>query len=279
MYFKKVLTLLLFAVILSACGVKKESQSGSVKTNPANSKVLLNELEFAKRPFISLVPHTTNRLFTFYAQNLNTASEASIDLEYQSGDLLKGIKANIEPPISDKYIKAIILGSCSTGGKCSFDKDLKTGTSKLRMKFPGLPETHLLKGDFTFILGQQSLPDGKVSFVPSKVSAKDNLIMMNSFGIPKTLDKEVVLYPIVFSATSDKSIAGELNISAPTATSAYIYDGQTYQPIKSAVKDGTHSITLNQKPWIMSAEITRDDEKGSKESLNLYLVGPIVLVK
>ena len=103
--------------------------------------------------------------------------------------------------------------------------------------------------------------------------------MMDSFGLPKPTDKQVVLYPLIFSATSDKNIAGELKITAPEATSALIYDGQSFQPLKSNLKDGVHTIALNQKPWTMSAEITRDDEKGSKESLTLYLVGPIILVK
>lgn len=278
MNFKKILTIALIATLLSACGAKKETGENK-KNNPSTSKVLLNELNFSDRPFLSLVPHSTNRLFTFYAQNLNKATEASIDLEYQSGDLLKGIKANIDTPISESYSKGIILGSCSTGGKCSFDKDLKTGTTKLRMKFADKPETHLLKGDFTFVLGQPSLPDGKVSFIPAKSIAKDNLIMMNSFGLPKAFDKEVLHYPVVFSSTSDKAITGELSIVVPTTTNAFIYDGNNFVPLKSTAKDGKILINLNQKPWTLSTEIVRDDEKGSKENLTLYLVGPIVLTK
>lgn len=278
MNFKKILTIALVATMLSACGAKKETTE-TKKNNLNTSKVLLNELNFSQRPFISLVPHSTNRLFTFYGQNINQAEEASIDLEYQSGDLLKGVKANIESPIPNNYSKGIILGSCSTGGKCSFDKDLKTGTSKLRMKFPGKPEIHLLKGDFTFILGQPNLPDGKVSFSPSKSSQKDNLIMMNSFGLPKPFDKEVILYPVIFSSTSDKAVSGQLTLNSPTASNAYIYDGSSYQPLKFTSKEGNLVIDLNQKPWTLSAEITRDDEKGSKENLNLYLVGPIILTK
>lgn len=278
MNFKKIFTVILVGIMLSACGAKKDT-TDTKKNNPATSKVLLNELGFTDRPFISLVPHSTNRLFTFYGQNLNKAAEASIDLEYQSGDLLKGIKANIDTPIMERYTKGIILGSCSTGGKCSFDKDLKTGTTKLRLKFADKPEIHLLKGDFTFVLGQPSLPDGKVSFTPAKASAKENLIMMNSFGLPKAFDKEVLLYPIIFSSTNDKIISGDLSLVAPTATMAYIYDGNNYVPLKSTIKDGTVLISLNQKPWTLSAEIVRDDEKGSKENLVLDLVGPIILTK
>lgn len=275
---KKVVVALVVTTILSACKAKTQPTTDA-NTNQNNTKVLLNELDFSKRPFISLVPHSTNRLFTFYAENISSAQKASLDIEYQSGDLLKGVNANLETPIPNEYIKAIILGSCSTGGKCTFDKDLKSGTTKLKLQYQGDNVIQLLKGDFTFILGQSNLPDGKVAFKASKQNLKDNIIMMDSFGLPKPTDKEVVLYPLIFSSTTDKNISGDLTITAPTATNAYIYDGQSYQPLSSTISDGVFKISLNQKPWSTTAEITRDDDHGNKESVTLYIVGPIILTK
>ncbi len=277
MTFKKIIPVIILGLLLSGCGTKKTADIK--KTNPTGSKILINELPLKDKPFVTLVPHSTNKLFTFVGLNINKAQESSLDLEYQSGDLLKGVTANIDSPIPQTFIKAIILGSCSTGGKCSFDKDLKTGTTKLRLKFAGQDAIQLLKGDFTFVMGQPSLPDGKVAFEPAKLTAKENIIMMNSFGLPKVFDKELALYPVVFSATNDKLIVGQLSLTATGVTSAYIYDGTDYQPLKTTTKDGKTVISLSQKPWSMSAEIVRDDEKGSKESLNLYLVGPILLAK
>lgn len=273
-----VLAVLLVVGVIVGLATKKNKTTDTPKSNPSGSKILINELPLSERPFITLVPHATNRLFTFVGVNINKAVESTIDLEYQSGDLLKGVKANIDAPIPETFVKAIILGSCSTGGKCSFDKDLKTGTTKLRLKFAGQNVIHLLKGDFTFVTGQPSLPDGKVVFEPSKATAKENLIMMNSFGLPKKFDQEISLYPVVFSSTNDKLVSGQLTLTA-SATSALIYDGTDYQPLKTSTKDGKIIISLSQKPWLMSSEITRDDEKGSKESLNLYFVGPIILIK
>jgi hypothetical protein len=277
MNLKRLLPIFIFALLLSGCGAKKTTNSTG--TPSMSTKLLINELSLKDRPFTILVPHATNRLFTFVTIGADKAQAASLDLEYQSGDLLKGARASIASPISSPFIKAIILGSCSTGGKCTFDKDLKSGTQKLKLSFAGQDVTHVLKGDFVFLSGQKNLPDGKVVFEPSKLTAKENLIMLNSFGLPKPTDNEILLYPVVFSSTNAKAITGTLTFNLAGVTSAAIYDGSVYQPLKISQKDNAVTVALNQKPWSMNAEIVRDDDKGAKESLTLYLVGPIVLYK
>lgn len=260
-------------------GSGKKQATSVAKQSPLTTKILINELPLSDRPFTVLVPHPTNRLFTFVTIGADKAQTASLDLEYQSGDLLKGARASIESPIASPFIKAIILGSCSTGGKCTFDQDLQSGTEKLKLTFAGQDATHLLKGDFVFLSGQTNLPDGKVVFEPSKLTAKQNLMMMNSLGLPKATAKEILLYPVVISSTNDQTISGTFTFNQAGVTSAVIYDGATYQPLKITVKDSTVTVVLNQKPWSMNAAITRDDEKGTKESLTLYLLGPIILYK
>ncbi len=279
MKYKHILPVLVFALLLAGCGPKKATTAPENKNQALITKLLVNELPLNERPFTVLVPHATNRLFTFVTLGADKAQSAALDLEYQSGDLLKAARASIDSPIANPFIKAIILGSCSTGGKCSFDKDLKSGTMKFKLTFPSQDVTHVLKGDFVFIAGQNNLPDGKVIFEPGRLSAKENLIMLNSFGLPKPAEKETLLYPIVISSTNDKLITGTLTINQSGVTSAAIYDGTVYQPLKIVQKDNVVTVALNQKPWSMKAEIVRDDEKGSKESLTLYLLGPIVLYK
>lgn len=279
MKIKHLLPILIFALLLSGCGPKKTATNDTNKNQGLTTKLLINELPLAQRPFTVLVPHATNRLFTFVTIGADKAQAAALDLEYQSGDLLKGAKASIDSPISSPFIKAIILGSCSTGGKCSFDKDLKSGTMKFRLGFAGQDVTHVLKGDFVFVTGQKNMPDGKVNFEPGKLTAKENIILMNSFGLPNNADAQLALYPIVISAVNDKNIVGTLTVNQSGVTSAAIYDGSGYIPLKYTEKDGKLTFNLNNKPWSMKAEIVRDDDKGAKESLSLYLLGPIVLYK
>ncbi len=273
-----ILPVIAFAILLAGCGPSKTTIVNS-KNPSLSTKLLMNELPLAQRPFTVLVPHSTNRLFTFVTIGADKAQAAALDLEYQSGDLLKAARASIDSPIANPFIKAIILGSCSTGGKCSFDTDLKSGTMKFKLNFAGQDVTHVLKGDFVFVMGQNNLPDGKVVFTPGKPSAKENLILLNSFGLPKPAEKETLLYPVVISSTSDKLINGTMTFNQAGVTSAAIYDGTSYQPLKISQKDNTVTVALNQKPWSMNAEIVRDDNKGAKESVALYLLGPIVLYK
>lgn len=279
MKLKQVFPLLVLSLLLAGCGPQKTTQTETKKQQPLTTKLLINELPLADRPFTVLVPHSTNRLFTFVAKGADKAKTAALDLEYVSGDLLKGAQASLEAPIPSPFVKAIILGSCSTGGKCTFDKDLKSGTMKFKLNFADKDVIHMLKGDFTFVSGQNNLPDGKVVFEPSKATAKENLILMNSFGLPSPVTKDIVLYPVVISSTTDKLISGTLTFNQTGVTSAEIYDGTSYVPLKITNKDGVITVSLNHKPWSMSANIIRDDEKGTSESLNLSLLGPIVLYK
>ena len=270
-----VISLIIFALLLSGCTKKTQVE----KAPPSNIKVLVNELPFPDRPFTVLVPHESNRIFTFFPQNADKAKTATLDLEYQSGDLLKGARAALDTPIPNPFIKAIVLGSCSTGGKCTFDTDLKSGTMKFKLDYGTKNIIHLLKGDFAFIQGQKNLPDGKVSFEPAKPNSKDNLILINSLGVPVQPEKEVVLYPIVISSVSSKNIAGTLTINQSGVTDMAIFNGTSYKPLKFTTKGNSLIVSLNETPWTKQATIVRDDQKGAQESLTLYLIGPIVLYK
>jgi len=281
MKIKKLALLTVFSLLLAGCNGKTTTNQTQKTANPAATKILINELALKDRPFTVLVPHNSGKIFTFYTQNADKANSATVDLEYQSGDLLKGARTTLETPIANPNVKAIVLGSCSTGGKCTFDTDLKSGTMKFKLTFPGEQVTHLLKGDFTFVTGQTNLPDGKVIFEPAKTKTKsvDSYILTNSFGLPKPIDKDIALYPIVISSTGEKNIVGTLTVNQSGVTSAMIYDGTTYQTLKYTESNGSLTFKIDQKPWSQSATITRDDIKGTQEQTTLYLVGPIVLVK
>ena len=274
---KSITLLLCLSLLLSGCG-----KTTPVAVNPnapkPGTKLLINELPVAERPFVSMIQHSTGKLITFFVKGTAGVNQASVDIEYQSGNQLKGARASLETPIADPYAKAFVLGSCSTGGKCTFDKDLTVGDYKLRLNIDKYPTaTHVLKSDFVFVNGETGMPDGKVVFTPGSKKTT-GLILSNSLGLPLKQDNEIVLYPILISSADSANVLGKLSITTD-ATKAMMFDGQAYQPLTVTTKDGKMIITLNQKPWTVATNIVRDDEKGTSETMNLNFVGPIILIK
>lgn len=267
------------ALLLAGCGSSTTSTTKPTQQNPNSVKLVVNELPLEKRPFVVMVPHASNHLFTLYVENANQAKGASVDLEYQSGDLLKGVRTSLDTPIKSPYTKAVILGSCSTGGKCSFDGDLKSGTMKFKLDFGDKNLMHVLKGDFTFVSGQTNLPDGKFSFEAGKKTPAGSIILTNSFGLPKPFGKDIQLYPVSLATSNDKKITGKLSIKADTVSGISIFDGSTYQPLKYTFKNGEALIDVDMQPRSIKTQIIRDDQKGATEDVNLFILGPIVVQK
>jgi len=276
---KKILPLLIiliFAITLSACGKKKEKDQPS---QSANTKLLINALEINTRPFIAMIPHSSGRLLSLYLNNIpEQAKSSTLDIEYLAGNLLKGGRISLNLPVDTPYIQAFLLGSCSAGGKCSFDKDLISGTLKHRIEFDG--ETHILKSNYVFINGEEvSTSDTKASFAPASLK-QTNLILIDSQGLPMPIEAEAVSSPFIITSVTDDTIKGTLTLRAKEAVKALLYNGSSYEelPIKSN-QDGLVTLVINHTPWQKTAQIIRDDEQGKTEEVTVHILGPIILTK
>lgn len=268
--FKKIALLLVFSFILAGCTTTKVAPAPKVKQ-------LINELSVNQRPFVGIFPHSSGRLLTLYIDKLEKDFKSvNIDLEYLSGNSLKGGRTAVNLPVSLPYTQGFLLGSCSTGGKCSFDTDLINGTLKTKL---GLTETtmHVLKSDFLFVNKEVTSADGKISWKPAK-SKNINQILADTQGLPKAYTGELSFSPIMISATTPDKVTGTLSLKT-SATSAKIYDGIDYKDISFKKVGDSVVFEINQAPWSKSVEIVRDDQKGAKESLSIYALGPILLIK
>lgn len=270
--------LIIAIIIIAIVALNKKKQQSQQQQAP-ESRLLINELELEKRPFIAMIPHSSGRLLSLYIDHIPAdAKTSSLDIEYLAGNLLKGGRVSLDLPVQTPYIQAFLLGSCSAGGKCSFDTDLTAGTLKHRLEFEG--ETHILKSNYVFINGQEvSTSDAKASFAPANTK-QTNLIMIDSQGIPQALPQEAASAPFIITSVTDDAIVGTLTFRAKDATAAFIYDGQEYQdlPIESN-SDGMVSVSLNHSPWQKTAQIIRDDEQGKNEDVTVNILGPIILTK
>lgn len=272
--FKRLTLLFAAALLLSACAPKKSA-------TPTTRQVhqLINALEVGKRPFMAIFPHSTGKLLTIYIDRVGESyKQSAIDVEYLSGNSLKGGRVTIDLPKPMPYIQAFLLGSCSSGGKCSFDTDLISGDIKNKLD-DGSQTINVLKSDFVFVnKGAVTSPDGRVTYTPKSPKQKDQ-ILLDTQGLPKALDGQLAYAPIAISATGPAKIIGTLDFKVGGVTKAFIYDGANYQPLNFESPNEDTKITLDNIPWNKGVQIIRDDLKGATETQQLYLLGPIVLLK
>ncbi len=272
--FKKIGLLLVTGLLLAACGAKKGS---SVPTRQVRQ--LINGIEIAKRPFLVVFPHPTNKLLTLYLDRVEgNIKQAALDLEYLSGNSLKGGRTTVDLPKPLPFTQAFLLGSCSSGGKCSFDTDLISGTIKNKLD-DGSDVMNVLKSDFVFVnKGEVISTDGRVTYTPTN-KKQGGQILIDTQGLPKEIEGTLAYAPIAISAASAGKVSGKLAFKVTGVTKAVIYDGANYQPIKTTTSDETTFVEINQAPWNKGVTITRDDLKGATETVQLYLLGPIILLK
>lgn len=270
---KKLFLLAATGILLAACGPKK------VSTPTKSVRQLINALEVSKRPFLAVFPHSTNKLLTIYLDKVESQyKQATIDLEYLSGNSLKGGRTTIDFPKPLPFAQAFLLGSCSSGGKCSFDTDLISGTIKNKLD-DGSSTINVLKSDFVFVNKAEVITtDGRVVYVPTSPKQKDQ-ILLDTQGLPKPVEGELAYAPIAISAVNSNKISGKLTFKVSGVTKAVTFDGDNYQPLKIVAEADSVVINLNQSPWNKAAQIVRDDLKGAAETAQLYLLGPILLIK
>jgi hypothetical protein len=261
--------------LLSACNTKSVTKTPPVR----QVHQLINALEVTKRPFLAIFPHSTGKLLTLYLDRVSDAyKQSTIDLEYLSGNALKGGRTTIDLPKPLPYSQAFLLGSCSSGGRCSFDTDLVSGDIKNKLD-DGTDTMNVLKSDFVFVTkGAVTTTDGRVTWSPTNAKQKDQ-ILMDTQGLPQDIAGQLAYAPIAISAVDNKKIIGKLSFKAAGVTKAMIYDGSNFQSIKFTSTTDSIVIDLNQEPWNKAVTIIRDDLKGATETQQLYLLGPIILLK
>lgn len=272
---KKISLLLITGLLLTACNTKATS-----KTPPTRQiHQLINALPVAKRPFLVVLPHSTAKLLTLYLDRVGDSyKQSTIDLEYLSGNALKGGRTTIDLPKAMPYSQAFLLGSCSSGGKCSFDTELISGNIKNKLD-DGSETMNVLKSDFVFVnKGEVISTDGRVTYTPTSAKQKDQ-IMMDTQGLPKDVEGELAYNPIAISAVNGSKISGKLNLKIGGVSKVMIYDGANFQPLKAVIAADSVSIDFSQNPWNKAITIIRDDLKGAVETVQLYLLGPILLLK
>lgn len=279
---KQLLPLVLVLLLIIAASVFVYSRfmaKGPTQTEfESQQRQLINALAIADRPFVALFPHATNKLITLYAVNKNDSQDLGIEIEYLSGNALKGGRSSIPDSASFPYAQGFLLGSCSAGGKCSFDLDITTGTVKT--KLVQNTTAHVLRSNYTFVApeGESATQDRKILFIPIS-KPKGQLIVGGSHGFIDNISGEPAMEPVYLAGATADKIVGKLTIVAPEANSVQLFDGEGYKPVQATKTATGWEVAVNHTPKANPTTIVRDDLKGEQEQVTLYLLGPFVAIK
>jgi hypothetical protein len=243
----------------------------------SDQRQLINVLPIEERPFVALFPHVSNKLITLYVVNDHNASKLALEIEYLSGNALKGGRTSVPDDATFPYTKGFLLGSCSAGGKCSFDTDITTGTIKTALIQKG--ESHILRSNYTFV-GQtrSATSDQKIAFTPAGRFQGD-VIVGGSHGFIGQLEAEAAMEPVVLTSSVGDEIEGVLSLRVSDASSILFWDGKAFSPIEAVQTDTGWDISLEHAPQAIASSIIRDDLKGAEEDVTLYLLGPFIAIK
>jgi len=266
---------LVFTLIAGGFAFLKFNKKPQADTPAPAKRQVINALPISERPFVALFPHESNKLITLLLDKPGNLPELTIDIEYLSGNALKGGRTTISLPTELPHTQAFLLGSCSSGGKCSFDRDITTGTIKTKLEKSD--EIHVLKSNYVFVDGPSATTDQKLRFEPTKYS--ENAILGYSHGYLETFDGEIASEPFLITSSSPKAVSGVITIISGDANGISYYDGSSYAPLTVEKENNEISIEINLKPWSREVTIIRDDLKGATEDTTLYLLGPFIPTK
>ena len=228
--------------ILGVKAIKRLTAKPTVDPKPIGKKRQITEpvniIDVSERPYLSIIPTADGRNIILKANALKKpASEFDFEMMYQSGNQLQGITGSMKLasiPASDKFL----LGSCSTGGKCTYHENVKGGT--ITTRFSGLADVYALKQDFKYIDNASRETDFSSKDMKFQISSQDLakqrfLIIFNSPGYPEGLSGLVKSEPYALNSSGTLSGSAELTIKASSGENLKIagWNGTQWQEFET----------------------------------------------
>ena len=245
----KIIALILCAgLVFSAC--KKKTDAGTNPTatqKPRKTDKNVNQEPVENRPFVRLLPREDGKAVTLQIVEVKKAAQdLEYEIEYSAGALLQGAFGSVDSLSSLPVTKEILLGSCSTGGKCTYNTDVTGGDLTLRF---GTPD-YTLKSEWSYTekaTKQKTITSRDAKFVLDLSKAKntaDYVIVQLAPGYPGTLTGKVIAGPYIVAPankmTGTVSVSVRLPLDATDGT-LMAWDGTAWKEWKGTLKDKTVS--------------------------------------
>lgn len=231
-------------VVFAGCRRKQQEAQAPQPTQKARREDRnVNQEPVDSRPYVQLLPQADGRALTLSIIEMKKqAEDVEYEIEYSSGSLLQGAFGSIDDLTKFPAQKEVLLGSCSSGGKCTYNKDVTGGTLILRFGNPDFT----LKQEWSYNEKARnetvfSSRDGKFTLDTSGGKHTANtLVIYNSPGYPGTVEGTVIAGPYTVAASG--SITGTVSVSIrlpleETTGTILSYDGKAWKEMSTTVTD------------------------------------------
>lgn len=222
-----VILLVLGLIVVIAVVIIKAGAGSRGSGEEAN----LRELTLAEKPFTSLTPKDDGHWLKMVINEVKVDGAKTLDYEllYELSDgKVQGVPGTI--PLSGAKIERDLLLGSESSGKFRYDDDVEKGTLSLRFRDDKgkliaklSTQFHLQKDPM-----EVSTIDGKFKYKLDEKADKTFFVVMDTFGLPKTLDKVSAGPYGVFASSTDK-FPGSHNLSGKVS----IYDGSDFKTLDS----------------------------------------------
>lgn len=231
------------SLLLTGCGKKPTPTATGPTPRARKVDINVNQEPLENRPYVRLTPSADGHTIVMDVVEVKKkAADLEYEIEYNSGSLLQGAFGQTSLsslPVS----KNILLGSCSTGGKCTYNTDVTGGTLTLRF---GSPD-YTLKQDWSFVEMKKGVTtftsrDGKLAADASKAKIKaTDVIVYQTPGLPGQAPGTVVTGP--YTVAANGAITGSVALtfrvgSDVSAATIYGYDGKQWKSLSTKLADG-----------------------------------------
>lgn len=236
-------TALTITLALAGCSPKPVAQTSPT---PRARKVdtHVNEEPVANRPYVILTPRGDGHAVILAIQdNKKKSTNVEYEIEYNAGSLVQGAFGTVDlTKTTLPTNKEVLLGSCSTGGKCTYNSDVTGGSMILRFGSPDFT----LKQEWSFTevkKGVNSFPSRDAKFVidASKATVKaSHVIVYQTPGYMGKLPSDPAIGP--YTIGTNGAISGTVTVTFRlgneiTAATLMGYDGKAWKEIPSKLAD------------------------------------------
>ncbi len=227
-------------VFIKAPGKKQISATPTPKpklTIPAN------QIPVSERPYVMLSP-TSGREVVLTLEGLRKKADSlEYELQYSAGDKEEAAIGSIDfAPGKTEYIKTILLGSKSGGGKITYHENVTGGS--LVMSFYN--ENYKLSNEWTYTDNKKpqkvfTSRDGKFEVTTEKLlNAYPYVIVYQNPGMPENVEKTLLAGPYSISTTQilpTGKVKVSMRLSEDKPVDILAWDGKAWKTYTAKVKE------------------------------------------